>query len=316
MTLQELRYIVALERFGHFGKAAEHCHISQPSLSLGLKKLEDELGICLFERNKHHLAITPLGQEIVSQAKLVLNQAEQIKVLASSKLDPLASPLRLGAIYTIGPYLYPHILPQLKHIAPNMPLLVEEGYTSTLRQKLADNELDAIIVALPFSQSDCVVKSLYEEPFVALLPANHPLSKKDNIGSEDLSKETVLLLGEGHCFRDQVLDACPELKQQVLEQQKSGQQKRSDSNKPFLHQASGTSLETIKHMVASGLGITILPWSAASLNPYSETLVAVRPFNHAHSSREVAIAWRATFPRYEAVEAIIKATTRCQVLEA
>lgn len=303
MTLQELRYIIALDTFGHFGKAAEACFVSQPTLSIALKRLEDELDVCLFERSKHQVSATPTGQQIIQQAKQVLSQAEQIKVLASSGHDPLQGPLRLGAIYTIGPYLFPHLLPQLHQIAPQMPLIIEETYTGVLRQRLVNNELDIIIIALPFSEPDIVVKPLYEEDFVVLMPHDHPLSHEQAIEPEQLKQHDVLLLGEGHCFRDQVLEACPGLQQHLQEYS-------------LLGESTLTSLETLKHMVASGLGLTVLPRSATQtlnkLNP-SHQLLTTRPFVGPVPKRQIACAWRASFPRFGAVDAVTHAVTQCQI---
>lgn len=308
MTLQELRYIVALERFAHFGKAAEYCHVSQPTLSLGLKKLEDELGVCLFERGTQ-LAVTPLGKRIIEQAKLTLQQADRIKELAKIGHNELASPLRIGAIYTIAPYLFPHLLPQMRQLAPDMPLLIEEGYTATLRQKLSLNELDAIIISLPFEQPQCVTRHLYDEPFVALLPHDNPLSEQASIQEDQLLDQSVLLLGEGHCFRDQILESSPALAQYMSEEV------RQDHN--LLGRYSGTSLETLKHMVAGGVGITILPSTATEENRYYQDKVVSRPYvTDAHGTpiiREVALCWRATFPRSKAIDALIQAITQCKL---
>lgn len=308
MTLQELRYIVALERFGHFGKAAEYCHVSQPTLSLGLKKLEDELGVSLFERGTQ-LSVTPLGERIIDQAKLALQQADRIKELAEIGHDELNAPLRIGAIYTIAPYLFPHLLPQMKQLAPNMPLLIEEGYTATLRQKLSLNELDAIIISLPFSQPHCVTRRLYDEPFVALLPSDHPLSEKQEITEQQLLEETILLLGEGHCFRDQVLNASPQLAHHLDDET------QQDQN--LLSRYSGTSLETLKHMVAGNVGITILPSSASEENRYYPDKVTAKPYITSNTgkpiSREIAICWRVTFPRSKAIDILIDAITQCQI---
>lgn len=308
MTLQELRYIVALHRFGHFGKAADFCHVSQPTLSLGLKKLEDELGVCLFERGAQ-LAVTPLGERIIEQAKEVLLQADRVKELADIGHNELDTPLRVGAIYTIAPYLFPHLLPQMKQLAPNMPLLIEEGYTATLRQKLVNNELDAIIISLPFEQPQCVTRRLYDEPFVALLPRDHPLSEQNEIHEHQLLGQTILLLGEGHCFRDQVLEASPELSRQIND--------KAQQDKHLLSRYSGTSLETLKHMVAGNVGITILPSSASEENRYYPDRVISKPYltNHSGKSinREIALCWRATFPRSKAIDTLIQAITQCQM---
>lgn len=173
MTLTELRYIVTLAQERHFGRAAERCFVSQPTLSVAVKKLEEELGVALFERSKSSVQVTPLGEKIVAQAQRVLEQSSVIKELANAGKDQLSSPLRIGAIYTIGPYLFPHLIPALTRSAPQMPLYIEESFTANLRRKLRSGELDAIIVALPFTETDVVTKPLYEEHFEVLMPADH-----------------------------------------------------------------------------------------------------------------------------------------------
>jgi LysR family hydrogen peroxide-inducible transcriptional activator len=305
MTLTELRYIVALHQTQHFGKAADKCAVSQPTLSVAIKKLEDELGVALFERSRSQVKATPLGEKIVQQAQLVLEQAHVIPELASAGKDPLGSPLAIGAIFTIGPYLFPHFVPQLQQRAPAMPLYIEENYTAVLREKLRASELDAIVIALPFTEPDVVTKPLYQEDFVVVLPNSHPLSQQDAISPEQLDDENVLLLGEGHCFRDQVLEACPNLKASL----EKGQHNRS--------RVEGSSLETLKHMVASGLGISVLPASAAQLGLYgSSGSLVTKPFKGCTPSRTVALAWRASFPRPQAVDAISDAICLCQLKPA
>ncbi|AMX03878.1 hydrogen peroxide-inducible genes activator [Microbulbifer thermotolerans] len=303
MTLNELRYIVTLAQEQHFGRAAERCFVSQPTLSIAVKKLETELGVALFERSKTRVQATPLGERIVSQAQLVLEQAAAIKDIASAGKDQLASPLSVGAIFTIGPYLFPHFIPQLQKLAPDMPLYVEEGYTATLRQQLRKGELDAIIIALPFTEPDVVTQPLYDEPFVVLMPANHPLAAQEFITPEQLSQDNVLLLGEGHCFRDQVLEACPQL-QQTMEREGNGHIRTA---------ADGSSLETLRHMVASGLGITVLPLSAATASQYANGLLETRPFAPPAPQRTVALAWRASFPRHQAIDKLREAINQCQL---
>ncbi|UTF58801.1 hydrogen peroxide-inducible genes activator [Gilvimarinus sp. DA14] len=301
MTLTELRYIVTLAQEQHFGRAAERCFVSQPTLSIAVKKLEEELGVALFERSKSRVSATPLGEKIVAQANLVLEQTSAIKDIANEGKDQLSSPLAVGAIFTIGPYLLPYFIPELQKEASAMPLYVEEGYTGTLRTKLRKGELDVIIVALPFTEADVVTQPLYEEPFVVLLRKDHPLAEQDAIDPRALDDEEVLLLGEGHCFRDQVLETCPNL-QPSLEGSK-GKVRTA---------AEGSSLETLRHMVASGLGITILPVSAASTAGYSEDVLVTRPFSGKGPQRTVALAWRASFPRFKAVDALRNAIRRCQ----
>lgn len=302
MTLTELRYIVTLAQEQHFGRAAERCFVSQPTLSIAVKKLEEELGVALFERSKSRVQATPLGEKIVAQANLVLEQASAIKDIANAGKDQLSSPLHVGAIFTIGPYLLPHFIPELQKIAQKMPLYVEEGYTATLRQKLRKGELDVIIVALPFTEADVVTQALFDEPFVVLLPHDHPLAEKQAIDPRDLDGQNVLLLGEGHCFRDQVLATCPNLKTSM-----------EDSSGRLRTASEGSSLETLRHMVASGLGITILPLSAAVTANYTPNMLVTRPFTHPAPSRTVALAWRASFPRFKAVEALRKAISMCRL---
>ena len=303
MTLNELRYIVTLAQEQHFGKAAERCYVSQPTLSIAVKKLEEELGIALFERSKTRVQATPLGEKIVTQAQLVLEQTAAIKDIAKSGKDQLSSPLHVGAIFTIGPYLFPHFIPELQRIAPNMPLYVEEGYTATLRQRLRKGELDVIIVSLPFTEADVVTQTLYDEPFVVLMPKDHPLAAFDVIDTPQLHEYNVLLLGEGHCFRDQILDACPAL------------QASTDPKAGHIRTASkGSSLETLRHMVASGLGITILPYSAAEATRYADDLLVCRPFAEPAPRRTVAMAWRASYPRFKAIDALRASINQCHLL--
>lgn len=294
MTLTELRYIVTLAQERHFGRAAERCFVSQPTLSVAVKKLEDELEVALFERSKATVQVTPLGAKVVEQAQRVLEQASIIRELANEGKDQLSSPLRIGAIYTIGPYLFPHLIPQLAQMAPHMPLYIEENFTADLRHKLRSGELDAIIVALPFTEVDVVTRPLYDEPFEVLIPSDHPWTRRSTIDKEDLLTERLLLLGEGHCFRDQILEACPAISAQL----------NSPSNTLT---AEGGSLETIRHMVASKLGITVLPQSAIGTGHYEAGMLESRPFTPEAPGRTVAVAWRASFPRPKAIDVLIDA---------
>ncbi len=300
MTLTELRYIVTLAQDQHFGKAAERCNVSQPTLSVAVKKLEDELGVALFERSKTRVQPTPMGEQVVAQAQTVLEQASVIKDIATSGKDQLGSPLKVGAIFTIGPYLFPQFIPQLQDIAPKMPLFVEEGYTATLRQQLRKGDLDVIVVALPFTEADVVTQALYDESFVVLLPAQHPLAQKEALAPDDLTDENVLLLGEGHCFRDQILQALPNIKTHA-----------ADDSGNIRTATAGSSLETMRHMVASGIGITILPTSAAISNYAPDTLVT-RPLTDINAKRTVGLAWRASFPRHKAVDVLKTAIQKGQ----
>jgi len=294
MTLTELRYIVAVARERHFGKAAESCFVSQPTLSVAIKKLEDELGIIIFERGRGEVTLTPMGEQIVSQAQRVLEEASRIGQLAQQGQDQLAGPLRVGAIYTVGPYLFPHLIPALTEAASKMRLFVEENYTAVLKERLKQGDLDVIIISLPFSEPGIVTRELYEEPFVALLPSSHPLTQGQEVSSTELAKEQVLLLGAGHCFRDQVLEFCPECY-------------RSGKAQGELQQSmEGGSLETIRYMVASGLGVTVVPCSAAGADQFSQRLLTIRRIKGSAPSRRVALAWRRTFTRPEALEILAR----------
>lgn len=302
MTLTELKYIVMLAKEQHFGRAAERCFVSQPTLSIAVKKLEDELGIALFERTKSRVQATPIGERIVAQAQQIIEQTSSIKDLASSGKDQLSSPLSVGAILTIGPYLFPHLIPRLRTVASDMPLVIEESYTATLRTRLRNGELDVVILALPFNEPDVVTQPLYEEPFVVLLPANHKLAAQKLIKAEELDDENLLLLGEGHCFRDQILEACPNLRKSV-----------EDTSSLIRTAREGSSLETLRHMVASGLGITILPFSATINTHYDQDALVTRRFEAPSPARTVALAWRASFPRHKAVGALREAIQLCDL---
>jgi LysR family hydrogen peroxide-inducible transcriptional activator len=296
MTLTELRYIVALHETGHFRRAADQCHVSQPTLSIAVKKLEEELGVALFERSRHQVSATPVGERIIAQARTVLQESNNLVSLAEAGKDPLGSVLAVGAIYTVGPYLFPRLVTRLQKLAPQMPLFIEENYTANLRGLLTSGKLDAIFVALPFTEADVVTKPVYDEPFVVLLSEDHPLAERECIDPAELAHHRVLLLGEGHCFRDQVLEACPGLQQAI-----------SDSHARGLSVLEGSSLETLKHMVASGLGITILPKAAADTGQYRRNSLVVRPFAEPVPQRTIALAWRASYPRHQAIDMLISA---------
>ncbi|MCG5500758.1 hydrogen peroxide-inducible genes activator [Ectothiorhodospira lacustris] len=301
MTLTELRYIVAVARERHFGRAAEACHVSQPTLSVAVKKLEEELGVMLFERSKTEVSITPVGEEVVQQAQRILEGVDTLVDLARQGKDQLAGPLRLGAIHTIGPYLLPHLVPEIHRRAPQLPLIIEENYTARLAEGLRQGELDVIIVALPFEQPGVVTLPLYAEPFVAVLPADHPLAQRQKLDIDELAQENLLLLGAGHCFREQVLLACPACHSTV------------SSGNRIQHSVEGSSLETIRHMVVTGMGVTILPCSAAGADRYARHLLAIRRFNDPVPERRVALAWRSSFPRPRAIEVVRQAIMEIHV---
>lgn len=294
MTLTELRYVVAVARERHFGHAAQACFVSQPTLSVGIKKLEEELGVSIFERGSNEVSLTPVGELIVAQAERLLEDAAAIKMTAQQSSDPLTHPLRLGAIYTVGPYLLPQILPLLRVRAPAMQLIIQENFTGNLREQLKRGKLDLIIISLPFSEPGIVTQSLYDEPFELALPADHPWTAYQTIAPKLLGEETVLLLGAGHCFRDQVLQVCPQL---AASQNAGGMQQALE----------GSSLETIRYMVASGVGMTILPSTACLPTREENRMLAFRPFAEPVPTRRVALAWRKSFPRPQAIEMVRQA---------
>jgi LysR family hydrogen peroxide-inducible transcriptional activator len=301
MTLTELKYIVAVARAKHFGHAAEACFVAQPTLSVAIKKLEDELGVVLFERGGSEVSVTPLGAQIVAQAERVLEQTAAIKELAKQNKDPLAGPLRLGVIYTIGPYLLPPLVRNLIDNVPQMPLVLQENFTVRLLELLRQGELDAAIMALPLPDHGMSMQTLYDEPFVVAMPKSHPWASRKEIAAQDLKTETMLLLGNGHCFRDQVLEVCPEMAR--FSSPGNGMQRTFE----------GSSLETIRHMVASGIGLTVLPRGSVPDMNDPNGLLAFVPFSEPAPSRRVVIAWRKSFTRRAAIEAVCNAVAACNL---
>jgi len=301
MTLTELKYIVAVARAKHFGHAAESCFVAQPTLSVAIKKLEDELGVTLFERGGSEVSVTPVGAQIVAQAERVLEQTAAIKELAKQNKDPLAGPLRLGVIYTIGPYLLPPLVKNLIDNVPQMPLVLQENFTVKLLELLRQGELDAAIMALPLPDHGMQMQTLYDEPFVVATPRTHPWSKRREIPADDLKAETMLLLGSGHCFRDQVLEVCPEMAR--FSTPGNGMQRTFE----------GSSLETIRHMVASGIGLTVLPRASVRDMDDPHGLLAFVPFSTPAPSRRVVIVWRKSFTRRAAIEAVCNAVAQCDL---
>jgi LysR family hydrogen peroxide-inducible transcriptional activator len=289
VTLTELRYVVALAQERHFGRAAQKCFVTQPTLSLALAKLENELGVKLFERNKNEVLVTGKGEAIVEQARRVLDEVGKISNIAKGSQDQLAGTLRLGVIPTIGPYLLPELIPILRRKAPGMPLSIEENLTGNLAPMLREGELDLVIIALPFSVPGVKTQVVYEEPFSVVVPEGHRWEVRKALRPSELSEENMLVLNNGHCFRDQVLEACP-----------------GQSNTALPEGRAGSSLETIRNMVASGLGVSVLPCSA--LTPrYASKLLKVVPFATPVPSRKVALAWRTSFDRPAAVDAVADA---------
>jgi LysR family hydrogen peroxide-inducible transcriptional activator len=288
MTLVELRYIVALAAEGNFSRAAERCAVSQPTLSVAIARIESELGVQLFERAKGFVSPSPVGAEIVRQARLALHEADKIRDIALHGRNQLAGSLRLGVIHTVGPYLLPPLIVELKRLAPDMPLVIEENMTAALSDMLHDNEIDVAVIALPFDLPGVQTMPLYDESFVVIVPRGHAWEGRNAINPEEVSGDDVLLLKAGNCFRDQVLGACPQISKAETD----------------IHL--GYSIGTLRWMVASGLGVSILPASAAQ-RPYVNDLVTVLPFAPPEPSRRIALAFRAGFARPEAIKAIAQA---------
>ena len=301
MTLTELKYIVAVARERHFGRAAEACFVSQPTLSVAVKKLEEELDVKLFERGANEVSVTPLGEQIVRQAQLVIEQAGALKEMAKLGKDPLSGPLRMGVIYTIGPYLLPDLVRQAITRVPQMPLMLQENFTAKLLDMLRLGELDCAILAEPFPDTGLAMAPLYDEPFVAAVPTKHAMAKRKTITAEELKAETMLLLGTGHCFRDHVLEVCPEYARFASTSAQGGE----GISKSF----EGSSLETIKYMVASGMGVTVVP--QLSVPAESQPHIKYIKFSAPAPTRRVVLAWRRSFPRYEAIAALRNAIYAC-----
>jgi LysR family hydrogen peroxide-inducible transcriptional activator len=288
MKLTALQYLVAFADHLNFSRAAERCHVSQPTLSVAIQNLEEELGVTLIERSKHHLGLTNIGERVVAQARKSLEEVHRIEVVAHTDVDPLLGTFRLGIIHTIAPYLLPQLIPALHRVAPELTLYIEESMTALLADNLKYGTIDAAVVALPFDIPGIDSQALYDEAFEVIVPNGHPLAQRDSIASCDIRGEDVLVLKAGNCFREQVLDACPEIS-------------HDDSS---LRQ--GHSIETIRAMVASGYGISVLPKSALSAL-YKTDLVCAVPFDEPAPLRRVALAWRHNFTRMKVIDALIAA---------
>ncbi len=271
MSLTELKFIVAVAQESNFRRAAEKCFVTQPALSLAIKKLEEELKVIIFERSRSDVSMTEIGAKIVVQAEKVLEEAAQIKQLAERGKNQLKGSLKLGLIHSIGPYLLPEIIPILRKTAPDMPLEVEENLTANLEVQLKNGVIDVAIIALPFNVAGLQYRALYDEEFDVVVPSHHHWAGRKHIKPEELSDEKVLLLNSGHCFSNQVTQACPELsrKGEILQ---------------------GNSLETIRNMVASNLGITVCPCSATA-ERFNNPQIKVIPFAATAPTRGFAISW-------------------------
>ncbi len=284
MTLSELRFVLAVAKERNFRRAAEKCYVSQPALSLAVKKLEEDLGVMIFERSRTDISPTPIGEKIIAQAIKALEEVNHIREIAKQGNNQLSGVFRLGLIYSIGPYLLPELIPILRQSAPEMPLEIEENLTAQLEIQLKNGVIDAAVIALPFDVPGINTMPLYDEKYVVMVPIGHAWADRASISAEELADENVLLLNSGHCYSHQVLQACPDLsrKGQVLQ---------------------GNSLETIRNMVASNLGVTVLPCSAAT-ERYINPLIKVIPFAEPVPIRQVALAWRKSYARELAVACV------------
>jgi LysR family hydrogen peroxide-inducible transcriptional activator len=285
MNLRDLQYLVALAETRHFGRAAERCHVSQPTLSAQVRKLEDSLGVALVERRPRRLALTAAGEAVVERARRMLQDADDIRALARASQDPLSGQLKVGLIPTLGPYLLPRIAPKLARALPKLQLMLHEYQTAPLVDRVVKGELDLAILALPADTKGLQTRSLFGESFLIAMPEKHRLATRRRLKASDLEGEKLLLLEEGHCLRNQALDICAQ----------AGTEEQDFR---------ATSLETLRQMVAAGLGITLLPRLAAE-GPFASTRsLVVRPFAPPQPMRLIGAAWRRSSSRTEAIAAV------------
>ena len=274
MNLRDLKYLVALADLRHFGKAAEACFVSQPTLSTQIRKLEHELGVALVERAPRKVMMTAAGQDVVLRARRIVAEVEQMKEGARRSMDPESGSLRLGVFPTLGPYLLPHLVPQLRERFPRLELLLVEEKSDVLLQRLREGKLDAALLALPLHDDQLHAELLFEEPFVFAAPHQHPLAAEKALSMSQLSNETLLLLEDGHCLRDQALDVC----------RLAGAQEKSGFR--------ATSLETLRQMVAAGVGVTLLPALSVHETIAQSPNIRLVPFHAPAPSRQIALVWR------------------------
>ena len=286
MTLQELRYLVALADYGHFGRAAAACHISQSTFSTQIKKLENFLGVTLFDRSLKRVSLTATGSEILAAARNVVEETERIRMLAKHGQDPMVRTLHLGVIPTLGPYYLPHALSVMRKAHPQLRLLLREEMTAQILEHLADGKLDAGLIAMPVMDDALRAEPLFYEPFFAALPIDHALTKQKQLKVCDIMTEKLMLLDDGHCLRAQALSVCG----------------TDHSNR---EEVRATSLETLRQMVGMGLGITLLPALAvAAGSRLTQKTVAIRPFKTPPPGRTIALVWRKRAPLPETFERI------------
>jgi LysR family hydrogen peroxide-inducible transcriptional activator len=286
MNLKDLKYLVALADTGHFGKAAERTFVSQPTLSAQLKKLEQYLGVKLVERQPKNVQLTEVGKQIVVRARRMLDESDEIIALARNNTDPFAGKLKVGLIPTVGPYLLPRVMQKLRKALPHLGLMLYEHQTEALLKRLRDGEIDLGIMALPIAQDGLESRQLYEEAFTVALPSNHPLAAKSAIKVQDLKGQTLLLLEDGHCLRDQALEVCSRIEIREAEDFRA------------------TSLETLRQMVVAGLGITLLPETAVEPPFGSQRGLTIRQFAKPTPTRTVGAVWRKSSTRAAAIMAV------------
>ena len=286
MNLQDLRYIVTLAKTRHFGRAAEACSVSQPTLSTQIKNLEDELGVTLFERTNKRVMPTPVGLTLIAQARVILDETDKLRYMAQQVLDPMTGPLRLGVIPTLGPYLLPHIVPCMRAKYPHLRLYLREEITERLLDHVHTGELDALLLSLPVPDDGLEIEALFCEPFVLACPVGDPLADKMSIREADLLDAPLLLLEDGHCLRDQALAVC------------------GFPQSPGSEAFRASSLETLRQMVAAGVGCTLLPRLAAAVPSPSDTLMVLRPFADPAPSRTIGLVYRRGFPRAQTVKTL------------
>jgi LysR family hydrogen peroxide-inducible transcriptional activator len=288
IKLKDLRYLIAVADTGHFGKAAERCFISQPTLSAQLKKLEEYLGVPLVERQPRHAILTPAGKDIVARARRIVEASDEVVEIARTHRDPLAGRLRVAFLPTIGPYLLPGVAPKLHKALPRLELMLYEYQTGPMLEKLRAGEIDMGVLALPVELDGLAARNLYDEAFVVAAPANDPLATKKQIKVDDLAGVTLLLLEDGHCLRDQALDVCSRI--DVREKQ----------------DFRATSIETLRQMVAAGAGATLLPELATRGGYATPRGLVVRPFAKPAPTRRIGAIWRKSTPRSVAIDAVAK----------
>jgi len=286
MNLRDLRYLVALADERHFGKAAERCYVSQPTLSAQIRKLEEYLGVPLVERQPRRVALTEPGAKIVERARRLLQEADAIVELAKTDRDPLAGALKLALIPTVGPYLLPHVVGRIKRDVPRVKLLLYEYQTQPLIDKLRAGEIDVGVVALPAELDGLESQPLFDEPFMLAVPAHHPLADKDRVRVDDLKGETLLLLEDGHCLRDQALEVCGRVRVSAEQDYRA------------------TSLETLRQMVAAGHGVTLLPQLAAETPVGTARGLRIRPFVKPAPGRTIGAVWRRSTTRGKVIAAV------------